>query len=270
MGTSILWRCLACLFIGSGIGHALAEPAPSDTPPAAEAGARKGDWSVAAGPALYVAPDYPGARSSLVYPLVYQDIEYKRRFFSRGFDLLGAYLVNDDTWQVGADFQLDPTWRRAKDNARLNGLGDVHPTLRGRAFAQATWYFVTLSADIAQDIAGQGQGLVANGDLFFSLPVGRWMFTMGPGTTWTDQRYMDTFFGVTQAQSSRSGLPVHAVGSGLREWHANAFVTYNISSHWQALAQVTFARLRGDAASSPITERRQQWTTMAAVTYRFR
>ncbi|MGT2491203.1 MipA/OmpV family protein [Cupriavidus basilensis] len=49
-------------------------------------------------------------------------------------------------------------------------------------------------------------------------------------------------------------------GLPLREWHANGIVSYEISRNWSALGSVTFARLRGDAASSPITERRQQWT----------
>jgi outer membrane scaffolding protein for murein synthesis (MipA/OmpV family) len=265
-------RCLPLLLALGGLCEAGAQTPPSSADAAAGAADRpaQDDWSIAVGPGVYAAPKYPGARASMVYPIPYQDIEYRHRFFSRGFDFLGAYLLNDDTWQVGADFQLDPTWRRGKDDARVAGLGDVRPTVRGRVFAQATWYFVTLSGDLAQDIAGRGQGLVANGDLFFSLPAGKWMFTVGPGVTWTDRRYMDTFFGVTEVQSSRSGLAAHPVGSGLREWHANAYVTYQLSSRWTALASLTFARLEGDAASSPVTERKQQWTSMAALTYRFR
>ena len=126
----------------------------------------------------------PGSRHALVYPIVYRDIDYAGRFFSRGFDFLGAYLLNNDVWQVGADFQLDPTWRRARDDARLNGLGDVQMTVRARFRAGAD-LLVTLSADIAQDIGGQKQGLIANGDVLFSLPAGKWLFTMGPGVTQT-------------------------------------------------------------------------------------
>jgi outer membrane protein len=243
-----------------------ASPAASAAPNAAG----KPDWTISVGPGIYAAPKYPGSRNTAYYPIIYQDIDYRGRFFSRGFDFLGVYALNNDVWQIGANFQLDPTWRRPSDDARLGGLGYVHPTVRGRVFAQATWYFVTFSTDLAQDIAGQGQGLLANGDVLFSLPAGKWMFTVGPGLTWTNRKYMDTFFGVSQTQSRNSGLPVHEVGSGVREWHANAYVSYEISRQWQALLSVTFAKLEGDAASSPITQRRQQWTSMAAVTYRFR
>ncbi|MGT2491204.1 MipA/OmpV family protein [Cupriavidus basilensis] len=71
-------------------------------------------------------------------------------------------------------------------------------TVRARAFAQAQVSFVTFSADVAQDIAGQGQGLIANGDILFSLPAGKWLFTLGAGTDVDQQqKYMRTFFGVT-------------------------------------------------------------------------
>lgn len=264
-------RCaLAAGLLLCGLFLSSQASAQADAPAEAKPDAPAGNWKIAAGPGVYVAPDFPGSRHALVYPIVYQDIDYAGRFFSRGFDFLGAYLLNNDVWQVGADFQLDPTWRRARDDARLNGLGDVQMTVRARAFAQAQISFVTLSADLAQDIGGQKQGLIANGDVLFSLPAGKWLFTMGPGVTWGNGQYMRTFFGVNAQQSRDSGLPVYSVGAGLREWHANAIVSYDISRRWSALGAVTFARLRGDAGASPITERRQQWTAMGALTYRFR
>ncbi|MGT2491205.1 hypothetical protein ACU4GD_13500 [Cupriavidus basilensis] len=44
------------------------------------------NWKISAGPGIYVAPKLPGARDSLIYLIIYQDIDYKGRFFSRGFD----------------------------------------------------------------------------------------------------------------------------------------------------------------------------------------
>ncbi len=164
------------------------------------------DWSVAIGPSVYVTPKYPGARTSFVFPWVDQEIEYKHRFFSKGTDFLGAYLANDDTWQVGGNFQLDPTWRHASDDARLAGLGNVNATVRAKAFAQYTVSFLTLSTDAEQDILGNRQGLIVNGDAYVSAPVGRWLFSLGAGLSWVNGQYMHTFFGVDEVQSARSGL----------------------------------------------------------------
>lgn len=246
---------------------ALASQALAEEPPQAEAAA---DWRVAAGPGVYVAPRYPGAAHSLVFPVIYQDIDYRGRYFSRGFDLAGIYAVNTDAVQAGADLQFDPTWRHASDAPELRHLGNVNPTARARAFVQATYSLVTLSADIAQDIAGQHQGLLANGDLLFSLPAGQWLITAGPGLTWTDRTYMRTFFGISPAQASVSGLPVHPVDAGVREWHGNLYVTGNFGKYWSTVIGITLAKLRGDAATSPITVSRRQVTSMAALTWRFR
>jgi len=227
-------------------------------------------WHVAVGPGIYVAPRYPGSSQLLVFPIVYQDIDYRGRFFSRGFDFLGVYAVNNVTVQAGADFQLDPTWRHSSDAPKLARLDNVDPTVRARAFVQATYSLATLSVDLAQDIAGQRQGLLANVDLLFSAPLGQWLLSVGPGTTWADSTYMQTFFGISPAQAGVSGLPVHPVDSGLREWHVNLYATGKISQHWSAALSVTYARLIGDAASSPVTSGRGQLTTMAALTWQFR
>lgn len=228
------------------------------------------DWSIAIGPSVYVTPKYPGARSSFVFPWVDQEIEYRHRFFSKGTDFLGAYLVNDDTWQVGGNFQLDPTWRHASDDARLAGLGNVNATVRAKVFAQYTVSFLTLSTDAEQDILGNRQGLIVNGDVYASAPVGRWLFSLGAGLSWVNRQYMGTFFGVDADQSARSGLPAFAARAGVRDRHLNAIVTCKLDDRWTASGSVTLARLRGDAADSPITQRRQQTTAMASVTYRFR
>jgi outer membrane scaffolding protein for murein synthesis (MipA/OmpV family) len=250
----------------------LSGTAQAQTTPAAktETTAEASDWSIAVGPAVYVSPKYPGAKSSFVFPWIDQEIEYKHRFFSKGMDFAGVYLANDDTWQVGGNFQFDPTWRHAHDDARLNGLGNVNATVRAKAFAQYTVSLLTLSTDAEQDILGNRQGLIANADVYASAPIGRWLFSLGTGVSWTNGQYMRTFFGVDDGQSARSGLPVFATHAGLRDIHFNAIVTYKLDDRWTANGSLTVARLRGDAADSPITQRRQQTTAMASLTYRFR
>ncbi|MCT7295062.1 MipA/OmpV family protein [Ralstonia sp. CHL-2022] len=250
----------------------LTSAAQAQTAPAVNAknSAEASDWSIAVGPAIYMSPKYPGAKSSFVFPWIDQEIEYKRRFFSKGMDFAGVYLANNDTWQVGGNFQFDPTWRHAHDDARLNGLGNVNATVRAKAFAQYTVSFLTLSTDAEQDILGNRQGLIANADVYASAPVGRWLFSLGTGVSWTNGQYMRTFFGVDDGQSARSGLPVFATHAGLRDVHLNAIVTCKLDDRWTANGSLTVARLHGDAADSPITQRRQQTTAMASLTYRFR
>ncbi|WP_426400839.1 MipA/OmpV family protein (plasmid) [Ralstonia sp. R-29] len=258
---------LTCLF-ALGIASSFAAQAQTNQVSITDAG--NDDWSIAVGPSVFMTPKYPGARSSFIVPWVDQEIEYKHRFFSKGMDFAGVYLANDDTWQVGGNFQFDPTWRHAGDDARLNGLGNVNATVRAKAFAQYTVAFLTLSTDAEQDILGNRQGLIANADVYASVPFGHWMFSLGTGLSWTNSQYMRTFFGVDDGQSARSGLSVFSARAGVRDVHFNAIVTCKLDARWTANASVTVARLRGDAADSPVTQHREQITTMASLTYRFR
>ncbi|HEY9104265.1 MipA/OmpV family protein [Chitinimonas sp.] len=232
--------------------------------------AEDGDWSVVAGPAVYVGPKFPGASSTRATPLVYQDVSYQKRWFSQGFDVLGYYLQNDETWQSGLDLQIDPTERRAKDDLRLAGLGDVHATARARAFAQYSWSFLTVLTDVTQDIGGQRQGVLANADVFFSAPLGDLIVSVGPGLSWGNGRYMRTLFGVDAEQSARSGLARYDVGSGVREHRLNLILNYTFDKQWSATVTVARARLAGEVAASPIVAQRRQTTTQATVGYRFR
>ena len=77
-------RALLALALTLGATAAWAAPdVPATTAPAS-------NWKISAGPGVYAAPDFPGSRRTLVYPIIYQDIDYGGRFFSRGFDLLGV------------------------------------------------------------------------------------------------------------------------------------------------------------------------------------
>jgi outer membrane protein len=78
----------------------------------------------------------------------------------------------------------------------------------------------------------------------------------GVGTTWTNAHYMRTLFGVDARQSARSGLPTFSPDSGISSARLFLSVRYQVRPHWQVGAQAYVGRLFGDAADSPITQKR--------------
>ena len=52
----------------------------------------------------------------------------------------------------------------------------------------------------------------------------------------------------------RSGLAAHEAGAGLKSVGATLAAQYALTEHWTLLASTSYARLLGDAASSPIVE----------------
>jgi outer membrane protein len=103
-----------------------------------------------------------------------------------------------------------------------------------------------------------------------TLPVGKKLYlTAGPGVTWTNGTYQQTFFGVTPSQSAASGLPVYDAHSGAATGYVTVEADYLITKSLIATVEMKFARLYGNSASSPITRRVQQNTDTLALTYTF-
>jgi outer membrane scaffolding protein for murein synthesis (MipA/OmpV family) len=228
-----------------------------------------GDWKVSVGPGMYVFPKYPGSSQIQVLPFPVQDISWKDRVFSQGPDVLGVNALRGENYHVGMSLSFDFQSRNSSDDARLKGLPDVHYGPKLRLFADYTWWAFTGSAAVYQDIAGTGQGLTAMADFLVSAPLGKLLVSMGPGLTWANSTYTNTFFGVNAQESAASGLPRYATASGLRDVHFNVDATYEFTPHWSANVAAVVGRLQKYAAGSPITERRLDLNGMASVLYRF-
>jgi len=216
-----------------------------------------------------VFPKYPGSSQIQVLPFPVQDISWKDRVFSQGPDVLGVNALAGENYHAGASLSFDFQSRKSSDDARLKGLPDVHVGPKLRLFADYTWWAFTGSAAVYRDIAGTGQGLTAMADLFVSAPLGKLLLSAGPGVTWANATYTQTFFGVNAQESAASGLPQYATHSGLRDVHFNVNALYKFDAHWSANVAAVVGRLQKSAAGSPITERRLDLNGMASVLYRF-
>jgi len=103
------------------------------------------------------------------------------------------------------------------------------------------------------------------------LPVSRRAFLgAGIGLTWVSRSFNQTYFGVTQADSTASGLPIYSPGGGLEQYTGWLAAIYQIDKHWFAGAMIYMQRIAGDAADSPIVSQRgtrNQITYGAGIAY---
>jgi outer membrane scaffolding protein for murein synthesis (MipA/OmpV family) len=82
---------------------------------------------------------------------------------------------------------------------------------------------------------------------------------------------MDTYFGVTPAESAASGLPAYDPDSWLKGAGVEGEVRYALNRHWAVRGEAGYERLLADAADSPIarTGSRNQFNAAVGLTYRF-
>jgi outer membrane scaffolding protein for murein synthesis (MipA/OmpV family) len=228
------------------------------------------DWKVTVGATVLFQPKYPGADTHRVQPWPAFDLEYKNRVFFRDEEPIGVYFVNNANWSVGLSLQYDLKQRLEKDDARLQGMGNVPRTPRAKLFTQYTYSAFSVAASAAQDIGGNHEGLIANLNATGTLPIGNRLYvSAGPGIDWMNGQYARTFFGVNSGQSDASGLPQYAAHAGVQDVYFGVDATYLLTDHLAAGASVRLLRLQGSAANGPVTSKKTQDIESLSLTYTF-
>ena len=230
------------------------------------------DLHLSLGPGLYTIPCRPGASSSQTHLFPFIDAEYENRYYTSISDLFGIYGIKTQDTQAGAAIVLDPTGRNTHHDARLHHLPGIRDTARLKLFASHTVLFITVDGNLASDMLGHGQGTLAQANIWLTAPLSRDLaVNIGPGATWADTRYMDSFFAVTPQQAAAADLPsAHSTHAGLLDTHLNVLIEWQFQSHYRIGLLGYLARLSPDVAASPIVERRAQRTLVGWVAYRFR
>lgn len=233
-------------------------------------------WQISAGGGVVSRPLYAGSSQRKVSGFPIFSAQRGRYFVGSlpGAGVpagAGAYLVQDEHWHlgvgVGGDFDKP---RKESDSPRLAGLGDIHASAFGTVFAHYDQRWFSVRGGLLTDIGGNGQGTRATLGLEARVPLGdSLMLSAGPSIGWADSRYTQTHFGIDAAQSARSGRPVYTAAGGVNTVGLNVGLRWQPAPAWSVGAMVGGNRLRGDAALSPLVERKTQQSYVLFAAYRF-
>jgi len=225
-------------------------------------------WRFAVGGGVGVGPNFQGSDKYRLRALPFVVASYGRFFV--GFGGVGVRLYREAGWNFGALVAVGQG-RKEDVDQRLAGLGDVDRTVNlGMYGVNFTRGFAT-RAVVYTDVGGEGHGTLARLDVLRRFRVDdRLGFFAGPGLTWGSRQYTQTFFGVTEEQSARSGFPEFHPGSGVNNWRLTAGTNYRFAPDWRLIGSLSASRLSADAGNSPIVETRAQYLAFVSAIYLFR
>ncbi|MDM0002281.1 MipA/OmpV family protein [Variovorax sp. J22P240] len=233
-------------------------------------------WRFSAGLGVFSRPKYPGSGDTQVVAVPLVTANFGRYFIGgtpgAGFPFgVGFNLIQDDNWRFGVALGGELTKpRKATDAPILNGWGDISETALGSVFAAYSLDWLTVRGFLVSDIGGNDQGTRFALDLEGKYQLSeRLTLSAGPGLTWANGKYTQTFFGISARQSLIAGIPPYSAGSGLNTVRFSVGAQYQLSPQWSLGASVTAAWLQGDAENSPITEDKSQNTYGIFASYRF-
>lgn len=181
-----------------------------------------------------------------------------------------ANLIEHKNWRFGPGL-LYRFGRDDVDDEKVSKLEEIDGALNLGAWGGYTWrdpdnsrlqfgvsgwtyWDVSDATDNGWTVGANAWGLVP-----VATPVS---LGFGAGTTWGNDDYTSTYFGVSQEGAMVSGLPAFDAGSGMRDIRVWAVGILHLSKKWHAGAGLLYSRMLGDAADSPIVDERgskDQW-----------
>ena len=153
---------------------------------------------------------------------------------------------------------------------RLRGMGDIDFALGFRGFAGYRMGIFNFQASATKFIGKQNDGMVASFGVSAPIPLGKKLIVIPSiRASWADTKYMQTFFGVSALQASRSIFPRFDARAGFQDVRTGVSLVYSLNRHWFVGANANVSQLVGDSAKSPISISDVNGTTLAMVGYRF-
>ena len=134
----------------------------------------------------------------------------------------------------------------------MRGLGDVVGAAEGGGFFNYSPVQGLLLSSSVRYVAGSDhKGLVVDLGAGYSTAIAaRWHVSAETGITLANAHYMQSFFGVTGAQSAASGYAAFAPSAGARDIRAKVALTYLIDPRTSVTAALLERSLLGDAKDS--------------------
>ncbi|HDR2541361.1 TPA: MipA/OmpV family protein [Enterobacter mori] len=225
-----------------------------------------------------VAPRYSGSDKSRVGAVQVVDYAMENGFFistTRGVgygnnigNLGYSAAVSYRTGRKDKDVSSDSI---SSGSDYLRGMGDIKGSaivVPGLGYKVTDWLHLQLQAEVPVSERDNGEAVhFGISSPLYTSPNNA--VTLALTSSWGSDKYMQTYYGVSAAQSAASGFARHDAGAGIYAYSLNLDWTHRLTSRWSVLAAAGVTQLTGDAADSPIVQRKTSPMGRLKVTYSF-
>lgn len=250
-------------------------------------GANDDSLLVAVGAAIL--PSYDGSNQYIISPIG----AVRGKVSGIGFSTvgLGAYVdIVPSTGPTGGKFVFGPMGHLTLNRSRLRRnrdgqvalLGEIKPAVELGAHAGYQWTGVitsdydVLSLDVAvsHDVTNIHNSFIVTPSINYGTPLSTRTFVgLTVSAEYVGGGYARTYYGVTPAQSVRSGFPAYAPGDGFNNISAGIIAAYSLSGDlrrgFAVFAAGNYSRLLGEYARSPVVRDPTQLIGALGIAYNF-
>lgn len=277
---SWMWRGAVVVILGLSLPDlaALAQGilyAPDQQPSAWNLNEKPARWDINLAVGAAMQPTFHGSDRYRVTPVPLVTIRW-RDTVSLGVEGLNFYWhhnnlrIGGGVDYEGGRLDHETSGIVSSGDNRLRGLGDVDASIGLRGFASYKLGPVYLDASTIKYLGSQNKGVLVNVGASAPLAVTkRIILRPHVGATWADDNYMQTFFGVSSIQASRTIFPQFSASAGVEDINGGLTIVYRLNKHWFWGADATTTQYLDHAAKSPITISNTNVTVATVVGYHF-
>jgi outer membrane scaffolding protein for murein synthesis (MipA/OmpV family) len=153
------------------------------------------------------------------------------------------------------------------DNNKVDDLKDVSDAHELGIWGGIDWQGWFLLFDFLADTGNAHEGWTAKLAGGYNWAISEeFVFTMGASTTYADDDYMQTYFGVDAADSRRSGLDDYDADGGMKDVGLDLGVNWGFAPNWDLRGLFQIKQLVGDADDdSPVVDEGSETQLFTAV-----
>ena len=185
-------------------------------------------------------------------------------------------ILSKDTSGI---FQLGPVlqYRLKRDDdvssRRVSRMKEVDAATEAGAFVGFTSGNWSGDMTFATDVSSEHDGSLLYFNGGYRIPVNdKFDMKLGAHITWADDDYMETYFGVSNSDSARSGLKRYTASSGVKDAGISITGHYRFNDTWGLAANLAYTQMLNDAEDSPLVNDvgdETQYSGVLAITYSF-
>ncbi|MDO5641360.1 MAG: MipA/OmpV family protein [Paracoccus sp. (in: a-proteobacteria)] len=194
-----------------------------------------------------VRPSYPGSDETKVVPWL----------ILRNFKNGSGGTQEAQGFSFGPSFNLIDR-REAGDHDRLNGMDDISRAYEGGLRLGYTHGPATAYATMRKGFGGHHGVTGEVGAKYRIDATDRFTFWAGLEAGYGNDRFNDTYFGVTADEAARTDYAAFAPGSGFNSAAATLEGRFSLTDNTALLGQLRLGRIIGDAADSPVVADKSQ------------
>jgi len=178
-------------------------------------------------------------------------------------------LAGDDTYGLGFGGSLRVVGARSAENYdELAGLAEVDASLEVGGGLELTAPDYEVFAKLRYGLLGHEAFVAELGSDILFRPTDQITFKVGPRILLGDDKYAQTYFGVSEAEALTSSFAAFDARGGIISAGARAEATYAINNDWDVVGTLQFEQFQEDAAESPVTQSDDQISGSIVLTRR--